>query len=70
MLVDENWQTNGYMAEVAATLAHDAFWSLDAPIERVCKAEVPIPYAQHLEQAALPSVERIVAAARRASDHG
>ena len=70
VLVDENWESHGFMAEVAATLARDAFWWLDAPIERVCKAEVPIPYAQHLEQAALPSVERIVAAARRAGGHG
>lgn len=42
-----------------------AFWSLDAPVERVCSAEVPIPYPAHLEQAALPQPERIVAAALR-----
>ena len=37
-----------------------AFYDLDAPVARVCTAEVPIPYAQHLEDAALPSVDRIV----------
>jgi pyruvate dehydrogenase E1 component beta subunit/2-oxoisovalerate dehydrogenase E1 component len=42
-------------------LAEEAFWELDAPLARVCSAEVPIPYAAHLEQAAIPQVERIVA---------
>jgi pyruvate/2-oxoglutarate/acetoin dehydrogenase E1 component len=43
-----------------------AFWSLDAPVGRVCSAEVPIPYARHLEEAALPQVPAILAAAREA----
>ena len=42
------------------------FWSLDAPIARVCTAEVPIPYPKHLEDAALPQPPTIVAAARAA----
>ena len=41
-----------------------AFYDLDAPVRRVCSAEVPIPYAKHLEDAALPQVDRIVAAAK------
>jgi pyruvate dehydrogenase E1 component beta subunit/2-oxoisovalerate dehydrogenase E1 component len=41
-----------------------AFWELDAPVGRVCSAEVPIPYPKHLEDAALPQVPAIVAAAR------
>ena len=49
----------------ASLLVERGFWELDAPIERVCSAEVPIPYARHLELAALPSVEGIVAAVRR-----
>jgi pyruvate dehydrogenase E1 component beta subunit/2-oxoisovalerate dehydrogenase E1 component len=40
------------------------FYELDAPVMRVCTEEVPIPYPAHLEQAALPSVGKIVAAAR------
>ena len=51
-------------AEIAAFVAEEGFWLLDAPVARVCGAEVPIPYPAHLEQAALPSVERIMAAAR------
>jgi pyruvate dehydrogenase E1 component beta subunit len=42
----------------------DCFYDLEAPVARVCSLEVPIPYAKHLEDAALPSVERVVAAAR------
>jgi pyruvate/2-oxoglutarate/acetoin dehydrogenase E1 component len=43
-----------------------AFYSLDAPVARVCTAEVPIPYAKHLEDAALPQADDVVAAARKA----
>ena len=64
VVVDEGWRTGSLAAEVSARLAEDAFYELDAPIARVCSAEVPMPYAQHLEQAALPQVPTIVAAAR------
>ena len=43
-----------------------AFDHLDAPVERVCGADVPMPYAKNLETAALPQVDNIVSAARRA----
>ncbi|HEX4868813.1 MAG TPA: alpha-ketoacid dehydrogenase subunit beta [Acidimicrobiales bacterium] len=66
VVVDEGWRTGSLAAEVAARLAEDAFYDLDAPVARVCSAEVPIPYARHLEEAALPQVGGIVAAARRA----
>jgi pyruvate dehydrogenase E1 component subunit beta len=45
-----------------------AFFDLDAPVARVCSAEVPMPYAKHLEDAALPDVARIVAAAQEVID--
>jgi pyruvate dehydrogenase E1 component beta subunit len=64
VVVDEGWRTGSLAAEVSARLAEDAFYELDAPIARVCSAEVPMPYAQHLEQAALPQVPTIVTAAR------
>jgi pyruvate dehydrogenase E1 component beta subunit len=41
-----------------------AFYELDAPVARVCREEVPIPYPKHLEEAALPQPGRIVAAAK------
>ena len=65
VIVDEGWLSGSLSAEVAARLAGEGFWSLDAPVERVCSAEVPIPYPKHLEEAALPQVPAIVAAARR-----
>jgi pyruvate dehydrogenase E1 component beta subunit len=65
VVVDEGWRSGSLSAEVAATLQEEAFFELDAPILRVCSAEVPMPYARHLEQAALPQVPHIVAAARR-----
>jgi pyruvate dehydrogenase E1 component beta subunit len=66
VIVDEGWRTGGLSAEIAARIAELAFWDLDAPIERVCTAEVPIPYPRHLEQAALPQPDAVVRAARRA----
>jgi pyruvate/2-oxoglutarate/acetoin dehydrogenase E1 component len=65
VIVDEGWRSGSLAGEIAATIAERAFYELDAPPTRVCSAEVPIPYAKHLEEAALPSVEQIVAAARR-----
>ena len=51
-------------AEIAASIAEEAIWELDAPIRRVCSVEVPMPYARHMEEAALPQPAEIVAAAR------
>ncbi len=65
VVVDEGWRSGSLAAEVVARIAERAFFDLEAPIARVCSAEVPIPYAKHLEDAALPSCERIVAAARQ-----
>jgi pyruvate/2-oxoglutarate/acetoin dehydrogenase E1 component len=64
VIVDEGWKTGGLAGEVSALLMEQAFYDLDAPVGRVCTAELPIPYAKQLEDAALPRVETIVAAAR------
>jgi len=64
VVVDEGWKTCGLAAEIAAILMERSFYDLDAPVARVASAEVPIPYAKHLEDAAIPSVERIVAAVK------
>ena len=66
VVVDEGWRSGSISAEISARITEQAFYDLDAPVGRVCSAEVPIPYSKHLELAALPSVERIVAAAREA----
>ncbi|MEV6210179.1 alpha-ketoacid dehydrogenase subunit beta [Kitasatospora sp. NPDC051914] len=65
VVVDEGWRTGGLSAEIAARITEQAFYDLDAPVERVCGAEVPVPYARQLEEAALPQVADVVAAARR-----
>ncbi|MBP6776804.1 MAG: alpha-ketoacid dehydrogenase subunit beta [Piscinibacter sp.] len=64
VIVDEGWKSGSISAEIAARLAEDALYELDAPVRRVCSREVPVPYAAHMEEAALPRVDEIVAAAR------
>lgn len=64
VVVDEGWRSVGIAAEIAARAAEDAYYELDAPVRRVCTAEVPIPYAEHLERAALPQAADVVAAIR------
>ncbi len=65
VVVDEGWRSGSLSAEVMARIMETAFYELDAPVERVCSAEVPIPYPQHLEQAATPQTPGIVAAVQR-----
>jgi len=62
VIVDEGWRSGSLSAEIAARIAEALFYELDAPVARVCTAEVPIPYAKHLEDAALPQAPAIVAA--------
>jgi pyruvate dehydrogenase E1 component beta subunit len=66
VIVDEGWRSGSISAEIAARICEQVFYDLDAPVERVCSAEVPMPYAGHLEQAALPSPAAVVEAAKRA----
>ena len=64
LVVDEAWRSGSLSAEIMARIVEQEFWSLDSPLGRICSAEVPLPYAKHLEDAALPSVGKIVASAR------
>ena len=64
LVVDEGWRTGSLAAEIGMQVAERGFYDLDAPPARVCSAEVPIPYAHHLEQAAIPQPAGIAAAAR------
>ena len=68
VVVDEGWRSGSLSAEIAARIMEQAFFELDAPVARVCSAEVPMPYPAHLEQAALPTAPRIVAASRAVLD--
>ena len=64
VIVDEGWKTGSLAGELMARIVEQAFYELDAPLARVCSEEVPMPYAKHMEQAALPQPEKIVAAAK------
>jgi pyruvate/2-oxoglutarate/acetoin dehydrogenase E1 component len=64
VIVDEGWKSGSISAEIGMRLVEEAFFELDAPIRRVCSAEVPMPYAAQLEQAALPQPAVIAAAAQ------
>jgi len=71
LIVDEGWRSGSLSAEISARIMEGAFYELDAPVERICSAEVPMPYAKHLEEAALPQVDKILASVRRmVTSHG
>lgn len=65
LIVDEGWKSGSLAAEIGMRLAEDSFFDLDAPLARVCSEEVPIPYAHHLEQAAIPQTDKIIDAVRK-----
>lgn len=69
VVVDEGWKTGSLAAEVCTRIVEQAFYDLDAPLARVCSEEVPIPYAKHLEDAALPQPDKIVEAALGVTGH-
>ena len=64
VVVDEGWRTASLAAEIGMQVAERGFDLLDWPPQRVCSAEVPMPYAKHLEDAAIPDAARIAAAVR------
>jgi len=68
VVVEECWPRCGVGADLVAGLCDRIFFELEAPIARVSGVEVPAPYARELEQACIPDVPRIVAAARRTID--
>jgi pyruvate dehydrogenase E1 component beta subunit/2-oxoisovalerate dehydrogenase E1 component len=69
VIVDEGWRSGSLAAEISARIVEGAFWELDAPIARVCGAEVPIPYAKHLEDASIPQTPGIVETCLKVMGH-
>ena len=65
VVVEEGWPLAGIGAQIVDIIQRDAFDHLDAPVQRVSQADVPMPYNKHLERAAKPNPEKVVAAARR-----
>ncbi|MEX1141615.1 MAG: alpha-ketoacid dehydrogenase subunit beta [Thermoleophilaceae bacterium] len=68
LCVEEGWPSYGVTAELCARIQRACFDDLDAPVERVGMAEVPLPYAKNLEHAALPNEDRVAAAVRATLD--
>jgi pyruvate dehydrogenase E1 component beta subunit len=60
VIIDEGWRSGSISAEISARIMEGGFYELDLPVERICSAEVPMPYAKHLEEAALPQASTIV----------
>ncbi|WP_199336960.1 transketolase C-terminal domain-containing protein [Oscillatoria sp. FACHB-1407] len=69
VIIDEGWRSGSISAEISARIMEKAFYELDAPVERICAAEVPMPYANQLERAALPQAATIVQTVRRMVMH-
>ena len=65
VIVDDGWKSGSISAEIMARINEQAFYELDAPMARVCTHEVPLPYAKHLEDAAIPQTEKIVDMAKK-----
>jgi pyruvate/2-oxoglutarate/acetoin dehydrogenase E1 component len=62
--VEENPRLCGWGAELASIIAEECFYDLDAPIRRITTPHVPLPAADSLEDAVIPSVERVVSSVR------
>jgi pyruvate dehydrogenase E1 component beta subunit len=60
LVVEDDWKFGGFGGEIAAIVQEQAFDDLDAPVVRCSGSDVPMPYAGHLEQAALPQEDDIV----------
>lgn len=71
LVISEEWRSGSFAAEISARIMEQAFYELDAPVDRLCSVEAPIPYARHLEEAAIPQVASIVAKVKgMVRDHG
>ncbi len=70
LIVDEGCRTLSIAGEISARIMEQAFYDLDMPVQRLCCAEVPLPYAGQLEDAAIPQPDTIAAAARRMVTNG
>jgi pyruvate dehydrogenase E1 component beta subunit len=65
VIVEEGWRSGSLSAEISARIMENIFYELDLPVERICSAEVPMPYSHHMEEAALPQPEGIVNTVKR-----
>ena len=64
LVLHEDTRTGGFGAEIAATIAEEAFEDLDAPVKRIAAPDTPVPFSPPLEKAFIPQVDDVVAGLR------
>lgn len=69
IIVEEAWRSVSISSEISARIMEKVFYDLDAPVQRLCGIEVPIPYPAHLEEAAIPQTNDIVNAVKKMMSH-
>ena len=69
IIVEDAWKSVSISSEVSARIMEHCFYELDAPVERLCGVEVPIPYPKHLEDASIPQKEQIIVAIKKIIQH-
>jgi pyruvate/2-oxoglutarate/acetoin dehydrogenase E1 component len=69
LVLHEDTLTGGFGAEIAATIAQEAFEDLDAPVRRVAAPDAPVPFAPVLEKAFIPQVDDVIAAVKELADY-
>ena len=69
LIVEDAWRSVSISSEISARIMEKAFYELDAPVQRLCGVEVPIPYPLHLEDASIPQKKDIVNAVKKMMNH-
>jgi 2-oxoisovalerate dehydrogenase E1 component beta subunit len=69
LVLHEDTRTGGFGAEIAATIAEDAFEDLDAPVKRIAAPDTPVPFSPPLEKAFIPQIEDVAAGLRELADY-
>jgi pyruvate dehydrogenase E1 component beta subunit len=69
LIVEDAWRSGSISSEISARIMEKGFYDLDAPVQRLCGVEVPVPYPAHLEDAAVPQKNNIVNAVKKMIRH-
>lgn len=69
LIVEDAWRSVSISSEISSRIMEKAFYDLDAPVQRLCGVEVPVPYPSHLEEASIPQKNDIVNAVKKMMGH-